>query len=64
MGVFRFVVLASRRATQLINGCTPRVAPGHVPIVTAQLEVAAGCIRQVPPRQPTDEVPDPERGDS
>jgi hypothetical protein len=40
MGKFRFAVLASLRAVQLTNGCTPRVAGIHKRTTMAQLEVA------------------------
>ena len=45
---FEFVVLASLRAAQLTQGCTPRVAGGHKHTVTAQLEVAAEMVTQAP----------------
>ena len=45
IGAFEFVVLASLRTAQLVRGCTPRVPTAHKPAVTAQLEVAAGMVR-------------------
>jgi DNA-directed RNA polymerase subunit K/omega len=43
MGAYRFSVLASLRAAQLISGCTARLDGGtHKPITVAQLEVVAG----------------------
>jgi hypothetical protein len=48
LGTFQFVVLASLRAAQLVQGCTPRVAAGHKPTITAQLEVAAEMVRASP----------------
>jgi hypothetical protein len=48
LGAFQFVVLASLRAAQLTQGCTPRVAGGHKHTVTAQLEVAAEMVTQAP----------------
>lgn len=41
---FEFVRVASLRAAQLMRGCTQRVPPGVRPVVTAQLEVAAGKV--------------------
>jgi hypothetical protein len=48
LGAFQFVVLASLRAAQLVQGCTPRVAAGHKHTITAQLEVAAEMVRASP----------------
>jgi len=43
MGAYRFAVLASLRAAQLIDGCVPRIDGGsHKPIIVAQLEILAG----------------------
>ena len=47
VGAFQFVILATLRAGQLIRGCRPTVDGSHKPIVTAQLEVAEGNIRQL-----------------
>jgi hypothetical protein len=44
LGAFQFVVLASLRAAQLVNGSTPRVEPGREHIITAQLEVAGEMV--------------------
>jgi DNA-directed RNA polymerase subunit K/omega len=41
---FEFVRLASLRAAQLMRGCEARVPASHRPVLTAQLEVAAGKI--------------------
>ena len=41
---FTFAVIAALRAKQLVRGCVPRVAAGHKPAVTAQLEVLAGKV--------------------
>lgn len=43
MGAYRFSVLASLRAAQLIDGCTARIDAGtHKPITVAQMEIVAG----------------------
>lgn len=44
MSAFKFVVLASLRAAQLMRGCTPRVVSTQKRIMVAQLEVAAGKV--------------------
>jgi hypothetical protein len=51
MGAFQFVILSTLRAAQLIRGCRPLIAGTHKAIITAQVEVAAGMVRQlaVPP---------------
>jgi DNA-directed RNA polymerase subunit K/omega len=51
MGAFQFVVLSTLRASQLIRGCRPLIPGTHKAIITAQVEVAAGMVRQlvVPP---------------
>ena len=41
---FVFAVIAGLRAKQLVRGAVPRVAAGHKPSVTAQLEVLAGKV--------------------
>lgn len=46
IGAFRFVVLASLRAAQLIRGCLPRVEGGHKKTITAQLEVSLGKVKE------------------
>ncbi len=48
MGTFEFVAIASLRAAQLMEGCTPRVAEKHTTAVTAQLEVAEGKVMANP----------------
>jgi DNA-directed RNA polymerase subunit K/omega len=40
MNAFEFAVLSGLRATQLHQGCTPRVTPSEKVAVTAQHEVA------------------------
>ena len=45
---FEFAVVSSLRAAQLMRGCVPRVASGQKIIMTAQLEVAAGKVVQLP----------------
>jgi DNA-directed RNA polymerase subunit K/omega len=47
---FEFVVIASLRVRQLVDGCTPRV-DGHGGKVTsiAQREVLAGKVLRLPP---------------
>ena len=47
VGRFQFVVLSTLRAAQLMRGCRPRVDPGHKAIVTAQLEVSEGKVKQM-----------------
>jgi DNA-directed RNA polymerase subunit K/omega len=44
---FEFAVVSGLRAAQLLRGCAPRVEGTHKPIVTAQLEVAAGKVARV-----------------
>ena len=47
---FEFVVLATRRAHQLMRGCTPRMPGTFKSTTMAQLEVAAGkVVRLVDP---------------
>ena len=45
---FEFVILAGLRASQLMRGCTPRVAAGHKVITTAQMEVAQRLVVRAP----------------
>jgi DNA-directed RNA polymerase subunit K/omega len=53
INAFEFVVLAGLRATQLAQGCTPRVTGLHKVTVIAQMEVAAGkIVREGPSDQP------------
>jgi len=47
VGRFQFAVLSTLRAAQLMRGCRPRVEGDHKPIVTAQLEVSQGKVRQL-----------------
>jgi DNA-directed RNA polymerase omega subunit len=45
MGAYQFVVIATKRAAQLMRGCTPRVDPlQHKPITVAQMEVSEGKV--------------------
>lgn len=53
IGAFRFVVLASLRAAQLIRGCVPKVEGGHKKTITAQLEVSLGKVKE---RSALDEI--------
>ncbi len=48
IGRFGFAVLSALRAAQLIRGCRPRVDGEHKPIMTAQIEVSEGKVRQMP----------------
>jgi DNA-directed RNA polymerase subunit K/omega len=41
---FEFIALAALRTAQLMRGCMPRLAGGHKPTTTAQLEIIAGKI--------------------
>jgi hypothetical protein len=47
MGAFHFSVLSNLRATQLLRGCTPRVAGIHKVTTMAQLEVSGGHVKQL-----------------
>ena len=47
LGAFKFSVLASLRAAQLIRGCRARVEGVHKHTVIAQLEVAQGKVTQL-----------------
>jgi DNA-directed RNA polymerase subunit K/omega len=44
---FEFVVVASARAKQLLQGCVPKVDPSGKPARTAQREVLEGYIQPV-----------------
>lgn len=44
---FEFVVVASARAKQLLQGCVPKVEPSGKPARTAQREVIEGYIQPV-----------------
>jgi DNA-directed RNA polymerase subunit omega len=44
---FEFVVLASLRVRQLVDGCTPRVDAGGKKTTIAQREVLAGKIGKI-----------------
>jgi DNA-directed RNA polymerase subunit K/omega len=41
---FEFVVMASRRAHQLLEGCRPKVDGDHKPARLAQREVKSGAL--------------------
>jgi DNA-directed RNA polymerase omega subunit len=43
---FEFVVVASRQARQLLEGCTPRVEPLAKETATAMREVRTGAVRR------------------
>lgn len=45
---YEFVVIASRRAHQLMAGCIPTLTGVHKATTMAQMEVAAGNIIRVP----------------
>jgi hypothetical protein len=47
MGAFQFVVLATLRAAQLMQGCRPRVDGVHKATIIAQFEVAQGKVKQL-----------------
>ncbi|HEX5006467.1 MAG TPA: DNA-directed RNA polymerase subunit omega [Hyphomonadaceae bacterium] len=49
MGRFEFVRLSSLRAAQLIRGCTARVPEGYKRTTTAQREIAARKVCELPP---------------
>jgi len=49
---FEFVVVASARAKQLLQGCVPKVEPSGKPARTAQREVMAGLIQPVYDAEP------------
>jgi DNA-directed RNA polymerase subunit K/omega len=51
---FEFVTIASARAKQLMDGCTPTIEGSSKPARRALQEVAAGTIRRVEP-DPSDE---------
>ena len=44
---FAFVTVASARAKQLLNGCTPRVEGSAKPARRALQEVSAGAIKAI-----------------
>lgn len=49
---FTFVIVASLRAAQLMQGCVPRVESHAKAVVTAQREVSAGLVGQLMPDDP------------
>lgn len=46
---FEFVTIASARAKQLLDGCTPKIEGSNKPARRAQQEVIAGAVRRVEP---------------
>jgi DNA-directed RNA polymerase subunit K/omega len=46
---FEFVTVASARAKQLLEGCTPRVGGSSKPARRAVQEVTAGAVKAVEP---------------
>lgn len=58
---FRYVLLAARRAEQLMQGAVPKVEPSHKPTRTAMAELAEDVVAwdYGPPPQP-EEPPAPE----
>jgi DNA-directed RNA polymerase subunit K/omega len=60
---FEFIALAALRTAQLMRGCVPRVAGGHKPTTTAQLEIIAGKILKAP-RPPSVPLTAPPVGDA
>jgi DNA-directed RNA polymerase subunit K/omega len=48
---FEFVVVASARAKQLLQGCLPKVEPSAKPARTAQREVLSGLVHRAEPAQ-------------
>lgn len=54
IGAFQFVVLSRLRATQLMAGCTPRLAGVHTAAVMAQMEVADGQVKRLYPEEGDD----------
>jgi DNA-directed RNA polymerase subunit K/omega len=47
VGRFEFATIASARAKQLLDGCTPKVAGSAKPARRAQQEVTAGAVKRV-----------------
>jgi DNA-directed RNA polymerase subunit K/omega len=46
---FEFVTIASARAKQLLDGCTPKIEGSSKPARRAVQEVTAGAVRRVDP---------------
>ena len=44
MGAFHFVVLATRRAKQLMRGCIPHATGEHKKTTLAAIEIADGTV--------------------
>ncbi len=49
---FEFVVVASARAKQLLQGCLPKLEPSGKPARTAQREVMEGLVQPVYDAEP------------
>lgn len=49
---FAFVTVASARARQLLNGCTPKMDGSAKPARRAAQEVAAGLVQAMPADEP------------
>ena len=49
---FEFVTVASARAKQLLNGCTPKMDGSGKPARRAVQEVTAGLVQAVPAVEP------------
>jgi DNA-directed RNA polymerase subunit K/omega len=54
IGRFELVALATLRTSQLMRGCTPRVARSWKLTTTAQREIAVGKVAGVPRATPLD----------
>ena len=52
---FEFVTVASARAKQLLNGCTPKMDGSGKPARRAVQEVTAGLVQAVPAVEPEDQ---------
>ena len=48
---FEFVTVASARAKQLLNGCTPRVEGSSKPARRALQEVSSGAVKAIEPEE-------------
>ena len=58
LNAFEFVVVSALRAKQLAAGCTPHMDSKHNVTITAQMEVASGCVSCVPAIVPPSLSPD------
>lgn len=52
---FEFVTVASARAKQLLNGCTPKMDGSGKPARRAVQEVTAGLVQAMPAVEPEDQ---------